>query len=141
MKYKDLQKKVDALGEKYRASDSVKEREKLSMQIREATVQLQDFLASGAKPCPDGADHRIIGMLKRPAYYDGRLELDVPAQWECGCIVCDPVLVERGDPKKVVRWSHGAYGGTPEEAVKNWNAGKWREDAQIDRVPSKDIFK
>lgn len=169
MKRDTLQKKIDEKGVAYRASTDTVEREKLSAELREMQVQLQDTLSEGANACPDGKDHRVIGMLKRIAYYDGRLEMDVPEQWEVGCITCPPVLVERengtvverADGKKLKverdvdgkmkevevtgfrlkRWSHSARGVTPEEAVKNWNAGKWVEDAQIDRVPSQKIFK
>jgi hypothetical protein len=145
MKRDTLQKKLDEKGEAYRASTDIVEREKIATELREMQVQLQDSLSDGAKACPDGADHRVIGMLKRPAYYDGRLEMDVPAQYEVGCITCPPVLVEREggtdlNGKAVKRWSHSARGATPEEAVKNWNAGKWVEDAQIDRVPTQKIF-
>lgn len=139
MKRDTLQKKIDEKGEAYRASTDTVEREKLSTEIREMQVQLQDSLSEGANACPDGKDHRVIGMLKRPAYYDGRLEMDVPAQYEVGCIHCPPVLVERDGVKK--RWSHSARGATPEEAVKNWNSGKWVEDSQLDRVPSQKVFK
>lgn len=139
MKHEDIKSQIDALGEKYRKSDSVSKREEISTEIRDLTTQLQDSLAKGANACPDGADHRVIGMLKRPGYYDGRLELDVPEQWEVGCIECPPVLVKREGGVK--RWSHSARGATPKEAVANWNEGKWVEDGQIDRVPSQEIFK
>lgn len=145
MKRDTLQKKIDEKGAAYRASTDTVEREKLSTELREIQVQLQDTLSEGANACPDGKDHRVIGMLKRVGYYDGRLEMDVPEQWEVGCITCPPVLVERENGtelngKKVRRWSHSARGTTPEEAVKNWNSGKWVEDAQIARVPSQKIF-
>lgn len=138
---------MDALGEKYRASDSVKKRAELSTQIRDLQVQLQDELSKGAKPCPDGADHRVIGMLKRPTYYDSDRDMQMPEIWEVGCIVCPPVLVEDSDGtelngKKVKRWSHSARGATPKEAVEKWNAGKWLKDAKIAlNVPSQEIFK
>lgn len=146
MKIEDLQKKIDKTGEKYRASDSVSEREEIATELRGLQVELQNTIAKGAKACPDGEDHRVIGMLKRPGYYDGRLEIDVPEQWEVGCIICPPVLVERKEGsdlngKKVVRWSHSARGETPQAAVKNWNEGNWVEDRQIDRVPTQEIFK
>lgn len=171
MKHEDLQTKLDALGEKYRASDSVSEREKLNTNIRDVTIQLQDALSKGAKPCPDGADHRVIGMLRCPRYFMGQLKIWIPIKWEVGCIVCDPVLVEREEgsvverpdgkklkvmrtpegkdkPEEVevigfrlMRWSHSAQGETPKEAVENWNSGAWVEDYELGRVPSQEIFK
>jgi hypothetical protein len=96
MKEQDLKAKLADLGGQYRVSDSVAEREGLSTQIREATVQLQNSLAKGAKACPNETKdnpHRVIGMLKTPAHYDSASGMEIPDVYEVGCIVCPPVLV------------------------------------------------
>jgi hypothetical protein len=158
MKYEKLKAKLDEKGEAYKASDSVTEREKLTTEIRDLQVQLQDSLADGATACPDGADHRVIGMLKTPAHYDNITGMDVPDLYEVGCVVCPPVLVpfdetkhragvdhpsdtdKKGAARKVVRWSHSARDFSPEEAVKNWNDGKWIIDTKTERVPTTTVF-
>lgn len=158
MKHEELQTKVDKLGEKYRASDSVSAREKLVADIEDAQTALQDELAKGAKACPDGKDHRVVGMLKTPAHYDSASGMDIPDVYEVGCIVCPPVLIpfdeaahragadhptetdKKGEAKKVVRWSHSARGFSPKDAIDNWNSGKWVTDTKTERVPSTTIF-
>lgn len=168
MKRDTLQKKIDEKGEAYRASTNIVEREKLSTEIRELTVQLQDTLSEGANACPDGADHRVIGMLKTPTHWNHIYQMQMPDLYEVGCLTCPAVLVEReggtvveraggkklkverdidGKMKEVEvigfrlkRWSHSARGTTPEEAVQNWNSGKWLEDAKLDSVASTKIF-
>lgn len=145
MKRDTLQKKIDEKGVAYRASTDTVEREKLSAELGELQREFHDARLIGADACPDGEDHKVWVMLKTPGHWNSQYQMQMPDLYEVGCITCPAVLVERENGtelngKKVRRWSHSARGTTPEEAVKNWNSGKWVEDAQIARVPSQKIF-
>jgi hypothetical protein len=103
MKHEHLKAKIDELGSKYRKSKSIPEREQLSTDIRQLQVAMQDTLASGANTCPDGKDHRVIGMLKTPTHWNEQFQMQMPDVYEVGCLICPPVLVEREDGKVVER--------------------------------------
>jgi hypothetical protein len=157
-KYQELKTTIDELGTAYRESDSVSGRQELSTQIRDRQIELQDLLSKGAKSCPDGDDHRVIGMLKCPEHWDSNVGMVIPDVFEVGCVVCPPVLIPfdekehrigidhptekdaGGNARKVVRWSHSARGWSPKEAVDKWNDGDWLVDTKKDQVPTTAIF-
>ena len=150
-KEQELQTAIaDAITEYHAARESktVTEVEALSRKVIELQKSLSTFLAAGANPCPD-CETSAIGMIKTPAHInnDG---VEVPNLYEVGCpAICPPVLVIRdsgvayehkGQKVFVKRWSHSARAWTPEQAVENWNSGKWVEDTKIDWAASPDVF-
>lgn len=107
--------------------------------VKKHRKELGEALASGANAC-ERCGYDPIGMLKTPGYYDESKGIDVAPVYEVGCIFCPPYYVEHetgqertldGKKAKVRRRSFSARANTPEEAVKNWNAGKYVEDLRF----------
>ncbi len=107
--------------------------------VKDLRRQLGEHLAAGAEKCGN-CGHDVVGMLKTIAYYDEAKGIDVPPVYEVGCVICPPhyVEAENGVPGKldgvettVKRRSYSARATTPEQAVANWNAGKYIEDTRF----------
>jgi hypothetical protein len=82
--------------------------------VKALQAELSDFYSAGANPCPN-CGLSVFGMDRGTVY-------------EVGCTKCDPKPVERDG--KTLRRSASAQGRTPQQAVENWNAGKWLEDGK-----------
>jgi hypothetical protein len=91
-----------------------KEERENSDKIKSLRKELSAFYSQGANACPD-CGQAPIGMDRGVVY-------------EVGCIGCAPKPVERDG--KTLRRSASAQGRTPQQAVENWNAGKWLEDGK-----------
>jgi predicted Zn-ribbon and HTH transcriptional regulator len=107
--------------------------------VRNLRKQLGEHLADGADKCKN-CGYEVVGMLKTPSYYDARNDVQMPAVWEVGCVICPPVYVESdrgvdakldGKKKKVVRRSYSARGTSIEQARDKWNNGEFVEDTKF----------
>lgn len=102
----------------------------LSSKIRAAANELSAIYSEGANACPK-CKAPVMGMLRTPAGMSG--DRPTAAVYQVGCSGCKPEIIDvDGTPR---RRSYCAFGGSPAEAVKNWNDGKFIVDGRIGDGP------
>ena len=101
---KELIEQISQLRAQYHRSQDPK----TAAEIKRLSNQLSSYLSNGAKPCDCGGI--VHGMLRREIPVDG-LKMRI---YEVGCLSCSI-----SDKPKA------AWGQSPQEAVSNWNAGKY----------------
>lgn len=98
--------------DKWNRAEIAKSNEK----VKSLQNEMSDTISKGADPCPN-CGSKPIGIIRREVPV-GNTNIPV---YEVGCSVCAP------EETKGKRKFYAAHGGSPQDAVSNWNTGQFVE--------------